>query len=527
MDDSLGELIVQISADVSQLVTGLSTANQAVQDFSNQSNNTLGKTLSQMGQSIGAFGTALRSVGRELSQLSSVFILAGGAGIAPFVLALHDAAGSIPAVGNAVAALTDVGQKFYESLAQSVLPVVKQFTQSLQGLLNWFLALPQAQRDFLAQTVLINSALALGTGLVIKFAAEIVRLTSDIALLTSRFLESEAAAVLLNPVFLAIAAAIALIINTTGSWQKAFDLILNTAQIVANSISNAFHQVLLVINSVLLGITDGLLNVSKSVASIAGPWQSAAKAVVNALQPIHDKLSKDITSDLQSIKLAWDSTSQIITTGLGSWATGANKALTTFQQMWAAFKKGATDAVDSSKTVETGIKDITTAGNQFSSALDSLASSNTKYAGAAKAVAYGMAIINTAQGITAALAGPPTGPIFPFNIALASIIAATGAIQLATIGSQGFATGTDSVPAMLSPGEMVIPTSFASAIRAGKLSLSGGQGSNTTNQNDNGTNITIQVIQPNIGSNMDVNKIANDIAQQTNRQLQYVRRRTR
>ena len=56
------------------------------------------------------------------------------------------------------------------------------------------------------------------------------------------------------------------------------------------------------------------------------------------------------------------------------------------------------------------------------------------------------------------------------------------AISLGTIAASAiagsFAEGTDTVPSMLSPGEMVVPRTFAEAIRAGDLSLSGKDGGN-------------------------------------------------
>jgi hypothetical protein len=82
-----------------------------------------------------------------------------------------------------------------------------------------------------------------------------------------------------------------------------------------------------------------------------------------------------------------------------------------------------------------------------------------------KRLAIFQAIINTAQGVTAALKlGVP-------GIILAALVAAAGAIQIAAISNQqipAYAKGTKSVPgkgnkdtepAMLTPGEMVIPVS--------------------------------------------------------------------
>lgn len=78
-----------------------------------------------------------------------------------------------------------------------------------------------------------------------------------------------------------------------------------------------------------------------------------------------------------------------------------------------------------------------------------------------KAAALANAIINTAQGVTKALAqGGILGP------ALAATVVAAGAVQVATISAQKLATGIDEVPgtgnadnfpALLQPGERVVP----------------------------------------------------------------------
>lgn len=103
-----------------------------------------------------------------------------------------------------------------------------------------------------------------------------------------------------------------------------------------------------------------------------------------------------------------------------------------------------------------------------------------KYKAAAialKVVRTAEAVINTYAGATAALASTP----YPWNlVAMASVIA-SGLVQVAKINEVQFATGAVSVPgtgnrdtvaAKLTPGEMVVPQTFAEGIRSGDLSLS-------------------------------------------------------
>lgn len=95
------------------------------------------------------------------------------------------------------------------------------------------------------------------------------------------------------------------------------------------------------------------------------------------------------------------------------------------------------------------------------------------------------ALINTYAAANNALASVP----FPFNLAAAAVVTAAGLANVAQIAGIGFAEGTDTVPANLTPGEMVVPRTFAEAIRRGDLSLSGpGSGGSDVGQ----VNIYIQ-----------------------------------
>jgi len=88
---------------------------------------------------------------------------------------------------------------------------------------------------------------------------------------------------------------------------------------------------------------------------------------------------------------------------------------------------------------------------------------------ALQAVRIGETVINTATAVMRAYAELP----FPMNIGIAAATAAMGATQIGIIASQGFAEGTDSVPAMLTPGEMVFPRSMSDAIRSGDIVVGG------------------------------------------------------
>jgi len=84
-----------------------------------------------------------------------------------------------------------------------------------------------------------------------------------------------------------------------------------------------------------------------------------------------------------------------------------------------------------------------------------------------------------------------------------------------------FDEGTPTVPrdmiAQIHQGETIIPATFADAIRKGQLTLSGGNSGNAGNSN----NITVQVYYPKMSSKSEVQKLANDLGMEIQRQLRY------
>lgn len=86
-----------------------------------------------------------------------------------------------------------------------------------------------------------------------------------------------------------------------------------------------------------------------------------------------------------------------------------------------------------------------------------------------KGVRTAEAIMNTHTAVSRAYAEHP----FPFNLVVSALMLAKGLAEVSAIQSTKFAEGTDRVPAVLSPGEMVIPSRFADAIRRGDLYLGG------------------------------------------------------
>lgn len=158
---------------------------------------------------------------------------------------------------------------------------------------------------------------------------------------------------------------------------------------------------------------------------------------------------------------------------------------------------------------------MTTALATLESALAQAGETNKGMAIAAKAIAIGRAMMNTWEGITLAYATYP----WPYSMAIAGIIGAAGAIQVGNIAGVKFAEGTDTVPAMLSPGEMVFPRSMADAIRQGDISVSGRGGSSPTTNNY----IDINIDQPTVSKESDIEYLTEEISRRLLREVERIR----
>lgn len=130
---------------------------------------------------------------------------------------------------------------------------------------------------------------------------------------------------------------------------------------------------------------------------------------------------------------------------------------------------------------------------------------------AAWAPAAVLASIATAGGATAAGMTAMAGA----TMATPALQASMAALSMSGGSAGGLAGGTDSVPAMLSPGEGVIPATFMNAISTGRLSLSGGGGGA-------GTQVNIEINNPILSNINDIDTLAEEIANRINDETERI-----
>ena len=144
------------------------------------------------------------------------------------------------------------------------------------------------------------------------------------------------------------------------------------------------------------------------------------------------------------------------------------------------------------------IKSLNSLKTAFIDFLDTGAQVSKDLAVGLQVIRSAEALIDTHKAAARALAEHP----YPFSLAIAALVTAKGLAEVAAINSVKFAQGTDTVPALLTPGEAVIPRTFADALRAGDITIGGPEADRFGGVPGGG--VTIIVEQANLTSDQDV-----------------------
>lgn len=189
-------------------------------------------------------------------------------------------------------------------------------------------------------------------------------------------------------------------------------------------------------------------------------------------------------------------------------------------------KKEAEDlgkiVVMAQKKIKSGWEGVAESVELLGASLDGASEMGKGFARAAASIAMAMAIINTAQGVTKALADYK----WPFSMVVAGIVAAAGAIQIATIAAQKFHSGgmikgglsSDEVPIIAQTGEGILS-------RQGMSALGGENNLNKLNRGETSltNDVNINVYYPKFNQREDMNDLIGLLGIEIQKQLRYAR----
>ena len=478
-------------------------------------NDQISKALTGVSQSLDDFGKAAKSVGRDVKEIGGTMALAGGAITGPFILAINAAAKESAVLNGEINKLRNITIEFQQQVAQAVLPVVQQFTNVIANLHDAFKSIPPELRETILQGTLVSGIFLTIAGIVTTLIGKVFLLVANISSLLASFLGLMAA----NLPLVLLLASISAIVAAMFKWKAVSDTIVSTFEVIFRFLMNGFHTVEMAIGKMVEAVLNGLLFIVDGLAKIPGPTQQAFQGMADQIRHTARIAGEFANFELQEVIKNTEKIGDLFQTGQGEWS-----------QAFDGFKQGASDAIQwvkglanetqatrnvSSINFKQFAQDAKGALTTLQSSLQGASAMNKEFAKAAQAVAIAMAIINTAEGVTRALKDYP----YPINLVIGGIIAAAGAIQIATIASQKFHSGglikgqglaSDEVPIVAQTGEGVLSRRGMSALGGEEnLNLLNSGRRLSSNVINNSSNIYIE--SPRISSNQDISKLGEEL----------------
>ncbi len=480
----------------------------------------------KLADSTNKLGTETRLLGREIEHIGSIMTFVGGLTTAVFVKALHDSSSGSSAVRDSLERLSFVTSTFQRELAEAVLPVIERLTNFLSDLLTAFNSIsPQLRNQILQFTLMSGIFLTLG-GVIDIFIGKIFILGGNILKLSSFLIG-------LGPVMLGVGVAIGGLIALMFKFEGVAKPVVTTFEIMFNFLKNGFLTLKATFELTISGMLDTLTRFSNVIGKLPSALGVIVKEMGSEISNASNELQKMAQNDLKGVITNTQTIDSLFKNGEGEWSKSFLSIRDAIKQIEDAFGNLNTNipskvsqlsmnletlrkkAEEIRTTLEQGIGQafgkMIVEGQNFGESLKSLFKSVAEDFIAE----VGRMIVKWLE-FTALKA---IGSFFGFNQGgeVQGFSKGSGMVQGFSQGSPNImhlASGTDTIPAMLSPGEIVIPKSLSDSIRQGQLSLSGPK-----EKTQNESNIQINIYYPKFKDESDMNKLGMEIQ----RQLRYPR----
>jgi hypothetical protein len=458
----------------------------------------------------------MRQFGRTITQLGLTMTFFGAAILGPFILAIKQASEHNTALAMKVDNLRATFEALQMKMATAVIPIIDRFSNIIFQLNTFLNSLSPITVNAIMQTTMLTGVFLILSGILTLVVGKIITLATGLKKLYYIFIGFAAA----NAPLVIIAVSIALLVTLMMKFQVVSNTVMSTFQVLFLTLKNGFDGIVIAVESAVLGVLTTIQWIVDALAKIPGPTHAMFQNLSSEIRGVTETLKIAIESHVADIQSNVDTISGIFEKGTGTWSQSFDKfkdKVEDIKNKLGVFGTQTKTTTETSKQLwdkqATGVQG---ALGTMSAALSMAAAENKKFAIAAKVVAIGLAIVNTAIGVTNALAVPPPW----LGMALAAIIAAAGAIQIATIAAVSYAVGTPEVPsdmlATVHKHEMIIPATFADAIRKGQLTL-GGSGSRGD------ILINISVDNPVISKESDIDYLVETISQRLAREVERIR----
>lgn len=269
------------------------------------------RSIEKLGQTVDNIGRTMKTVGREINQVGNAFSLLGVSITAPLTLAYTASAKYSAGITRQINEMKDSYENLQVQVGEALLPIMRQFQDILENLINRWNQLNPAQQQHIIQTVYMAGVWITVGGVATKALGQILKIMSDVLSLTASLVAgiykiavAFVALAVTNPVLLAIYVVVGLIVAAMFKWKAVGDFVMNTMQKIGDVISVVFRGALLVIERLALAFTsmiENILNLASKIPGIGEKFEAARDAVSrwrvelqNAANTNFDKITADL-----------------------------------------------------------------------------------------------------------------------------------------------------------------------------------------------------------------------------------------
>jgi phage FluMu protein gp41 len=239
--------------------------------------------IQQFGQRVTSLGQSFTSVGRNLGMLSRNLIFFGAGILTPLIATFKSMQNYSYGVNWEITRLSRNFLEFRRSIAESMLPTIRQFNQIFADFVRWWKELPEALRNSIIQTALISGAILVLVGTFGTGVANLIKLLGAGFKLFGTLLTTS----IVSPVAL-ITASILGVIYAMWQWEDVSNAVVNSIELSFKSLENGILVIKLAFQELVKGVWEGM---RKLTAKNLFDQEGITKAL-NLLEKIPEKVRR-------------------------------------------------------------------------------------------------------------------------------------------------------------------------------------------------------------------------------------------
>jgi hypothetical protein len=188
------------------------------------------KNLQKVSGSMRDFGRQMKETGRNLSQVG-MYMTTLGAGItAPLILAYKTAGKFNAEIGHQIRETQNVFNNLSVSIGKSLLPVMRQLTDTVAKAVDWWKNLEQATRDKIIQNFMKLGVTITSIGIALVVVGNALKLLANLAVLSATLMA-------MNPVVLAVGVSFTILAVAMWKCKVIGDIVIDTLQRIPRAVA--------------------------------------------------------------------------------------------------------------------------------------------------------------------------------------------------------------------------------------------------------------------------------------------------